>query len=708
MSLAAQFYSRDIEINENSRGGTSSRRPLYTHNNNNINRAGEPPRYSQQPTLTSTYRGPGTAHLPHPSQFDDAADHDDALMTEAERANFAHELSLLEHEAARGQSREQHVQHRENHRLHHDDGDDGGGGGAVEITHSPPTFGAYERKGRQHYSSSLGEHFDPQLLSDTSIPSNFFPHARARRTVEEANEKPHMQKDEFFRKNERWRDHVELKNEILRKEFSTQAAAECTFTPAINRASSPTASSRVRHVAGGSGAQRFGAGSGYEDDGGDSPHRQRGGSTTPRGPHHEDHQRFTEMDVTTRLLQFEKQRKNRLEIRTRESKLEEERQFVFRPKTNKQKWTASITPRYLDPKEPKVAPSSSHAAGLPQQQLDGRSRSASASNEHYGRPETNDGISWTKSSNKLDSYLNKPVHLRLHQSAVVSQERRRRDEELRFRNEARRPGRGSDRHSVLLTTEAPSYEIGESTLSAIGDSTAMLESSLTITTAEGRRRRHAAETTIDPSVARLDERLKVDAAERQRHLDEIQRETLASCTFQPVTAVYRPPKHAIKGMTPKEAYPQSFSFAPKVDGASSAYVAKRYGTRTVDDLLKYGEDTSQRLLRQKEDREKAAEAAAGGEASLGTPRISRYAQQVEGKIANSIRTTEDYQRFLAMQRRMRQRDIELVNRQRNEAEEAELTFRPEIHAAPSYISEIVKELRESRMSTSRSRSRSQL
>ncbi|CUF67780.1 Hypothetical protein, putative [Bodo saltans] len=737
MSLAAQFYSRGIEITHEEprpNAAASSRRPLYhqIHQFSKSGGGGEVLRPSQQhqqqqqPTLESSYRGAGSVLQKfHPSQYDDAQDRndDDALMTEAERASFAHELSLLERQAAEersvSRSKQQHQQpqtreeptHLLQHHSHQQQQYGGGGGGAVEMTHHSPEqyIGRTAHHPNHHHSSSLGEHFDPQLLSDTSIPSNFFPHARARRNVEEANERPQSQKDEFFRKNERWRDHVELKNEILRKEFQTQAAAECTFTPAINRPSSPTASSRTRHATGRSGQMVGGRddGHGYEDDGGDSPHRQqRGGGSTPR-QQHEQHQRFTEMSVTDRLLQFDVQRRNRLAIRARESKLEEEQKFEFRPKTNKQKWTASIAPRYLDPKE--AAPSPAHASGIdkPHQQHDGqrsRSRSASASNSNYGHPETNDRISWSKSSNKLDTYLNKDVHARLHQSAMVSQERRRRDEELRFRNQARRPGHVNERNSVLLTTEAPSYEIGESTLSAIGDTTAMLEQSLG--SAAATRRHQQSTPVVDPAVAGLVSRLEKDAEVRQQNLEAILAESLEGCTFQPVTAVYRPPKHAIKGMTPKEAYPQVHSFTPTIDRESAKHVAKRYGSRSVEHLVTYGVEASNRLLRRREDQEKAAET--GGDENTHTPQISRYAQQVEGKIKNCIKTTEDYQRFLAMQRRMRQRDIELVNRQRSEAEEAELTFRPEIHAAPSYISEIVKELRESRMSTSRSRSRSQV
>lgn len=664
-------------------GGRRERRPLY----------GAADRLSAPATtLSGNYRGAGSSSISPPSNYHDDGGGDDGdvmLMTDAERASFAHDLSQLERQEE--QARRQRAaarpwsERQSNHRQPRD------GNTGVEVYNESRSY-VHSPTQVRHAPSSLEEHFDPHLLSDTSIPSNFFPHARARRMMEESTTKV-SKSEQFFEKNEKWREHVEQKNALLRKEFRAQTEQECTFRPAINRPLSPSASRGFDRNGDGSDDEDFDRGDGGDTTGG--YHR----SFTDRGQSLE-HHRIAELDVTTRLMQFEKQRQRRLELRATELRAAEEGMYEFRPKTNKKKWTRAISPRYLDPKQP------------PRKAGDERSRSASAANRqedsnaiHTGHPDTNDRILWADRSTRLDTYLHKPVHLRLHQSAMVSQERRRRDEERRLRDTSRRTGGGID-----ITTEAPSYVVGESTLSAIGDTTAQLESSSTTNVgALGRSSMlasaHPRQAVDDPALLTWKHKLDEDAAERQRHLDEIRAEAMAGYTFQPVTAVYKPPKDAPPPREKKEPYrPKTYSFSPKIDKASAGFFKTQ--SRTVNDLLKFNDDKEQKLKRQQEERELALQAE--GNLNHGKPRISKYAQQIEGKISNSIRSADDYKRFLAMQRRIRQRDIEQFVRERNEAEDAELTFRPEIHEAPTYISEIVKELRESRaVSASRSRSRSQ-
>ncbi|KEG11053.1 hypothetical protein DQ04_03021000 [Trypanosoma grayi] len=265
-------------------------------------------------------------------------------------------------------------------------------------------------------------------------------------------------------------------------------------------------------------------------------------------------------------------------------------------------------------------------------------------------------------SDRLSRYLRMPVHKRLGGAASASprraehhhqQQQQQEQQQQQVRQQQQRSAENENR-------------LAQSFLRRLEESNRRREKNLERITAV-----HERELTLRPVLAPGTRHRRVSSAvaEQIRGRPTTSSAALNVCSEEDETA-------AEVSQTPEQE-----NYSPQINPRSQAM------KRTVDDLRLFEQRRQQRLRQLRVERE-----AAEREVMSGTPTVSIGSRRLTERVFGADITHDAIQQHLQRHARIRAAALRAEYESRRCEDEAQLTFRPEVHAAPPYVRDIAREL----------------
>ncbi|ORC88647.1 uncharacterized protein TM35_000162850 [Trypanosoma theileri] len=371
------------------------------------------------------------------------------------------------------------------------------------------------------------------------------------------------------------------------------------------------------------------------------------------------------------LLMYQRTRRSR-DREAQHQKMELEDEFTFHPQIN----PSNVSSRYMNYSKRRVRPSisssSSSLLGVAATTTTAAAAvSGNATEDSNFKPVVN-RLRRSSLSDRLNQYLNTPVHLRLNRTPIVSPRKLKKEQQEREKEQ-----------KVLQQHDKNLQSHGAGDLSRKnGKENKPLDSFLRRLEESNRRREknlehltmmYESELTFHPELAPGTRRKKVSSA-RQR--------TSSACSVEE--------RKGKKNNLGKETATTSSNdkeerYTPHINVRSQSM------RRSVDDLRIFEQRRQQRLQKLRKEQELEASRAAR-EAFSNVMTLSAGSQRLAKCLFGEDITHDAIQQYLERQAHSRAAALRMEYEAKQREEEMQFTFRPEVHSAPPYVQEIAREL----------------